>query len=100
MIRLKIPLTKMDSVHSCGIQCLLRCRVVHYIGRKLPLLMLDCFLCNLLVFFGVSSVSFMLNIEACNTDVSVGAQLLSGETLLQEKNSTGHRWDLNKCLCR
>ena len=28
------------------------------------------------------------------SDVSVGVQLLSGETLLQVKNSTGHRWGL------
>ena len=28
-------------------------------------------------------------------DVSVGIQLLSGETLLQLKRSTGHRWGSN-----
>ena len=33
-------------------------------------------------------------------DVSVEIQLLSGETLLQEKNSTGRRWDLNPGPCR
>ena len=29
------------------------------------------------------------------TGVFIGAQLESGDTLLQEKNSTGRRWDLN-----
>ena len=34
-------------------------------------------------------------IRAHGTDVSDGVASLSGETLLQEKNSTGHRWDSN-----
>ena len=34
-------------------------------------------------------------IEAHGTDVSVRIRLLSEETLLQEKNYTGRRWDLN-----
>ena len=34
------------------------------------------------------------------TDLSIGVQLLSGEILLQEKNSTGRRWDLNPGPCR
>ena len=39
-------------------------------------------------------------IGAHGTDLSVGVQLLSGETLLQAKNSTGHRWDSNPGICR
>ena len=31
------------------------------------------------------------------TDVSVEVRFLSGEPLLQEKYSTGHRWDSNPC---
>ena len=34
------------------------------------------------------------------TDLSVVVQLVSGKTLLQEKNSTGHRWDSNPSPCR
>ena len=34
-------------------------------------------------------------IGAHGTDVSVGVRLLSGEILLQAKNSTGRRWDSN-----
>ena len=37
-------------------------------------------------------------IGAHGTDVSVGVRLLSGKTLLQAKNSTGHRWDSNQFL--
>ena len=36
-----------------------------------------------------------LFIGAYGTDLSVGVRLLSGETLLQAKNSTGRRWDSN-----
>ena len=32
-------------------------------------------------------------IKARDTYFSVAVRLLSGETLLQKKNSTGHRWD-------
>ena len=39
--------------------------------------------------------SLWLDIGAHGTDVSVGIQLLSGETLLQAKNSAGRRWDSN-----
>ena len=43
-------------------------------------------------FLLVSLVDFTIFIiEAHGTDVSVGVRLLSGETLLQEKNSTGRR---------
>ena len=38
-------------------------------------------------------------IEAHGTDVSVGIRLLSGETLLQEKSSTGYNWDSNPGPC-
>ena len=34
-----------------------------------------------------------------HTDVSDGVRLLSGETLLQAKNSTGRRWDSNQGPC-
>ena len=34
-------------------------------------------------------------IDYCGTYVSVGVRLVSGETLLQAKNSTGHSWDSN-----
>ena len=34
-----------------------------------------------------------------HTDVSVQIRLLSGEALLQEKNSTGDRWDFNPGPC-
>ena len=39
-------------------------------------------------------------IGAHGTDLSVGIRLLSGETLLQAKNSTGSRWDSNPGHCR
>ena len=39
-------------------------------------------------------------IGAHGTDGSIGIPLLSGETFLQEKNSTGRRWDLNPGPCR
>ena len=39
-------------------------------------------------------------IGAHGTDVSVGVRLLSGETFLQAKNSTGRRWDSNPGPCR
>ena len=39
-------------------------------------------------------------IGAHGTDVSVGIRLLSGETVLQAKNSTGSRWDLHPGPCR
>ena len=38
-------------------------------------------------------------IGAHGTDVSVGALLLSGETLLHVKNFAGHRWDSNPGPC-
>ena len=41
-----------------------------------------------------------LRIDNWGTDVSVGIQLLSGETLLQAKNSTSRRWCLNPGFCR
>ena len=37
-------------------------------------------------------------IRAHGTDVSIGIRLLNRENLLQAKNSTGHRWDLNQVL--
>ena len=39
-------------------------------------------------------------IKAHGTDLGVGVRLLSGETFLQVKNSTGHRWDSNPSPCR
>ena len=39
-------------------------------------------------------------IGAHGTDFSVGIRLLSGETLLQAKNSSGHRWGSNLGPCR
>ena len=40
-----------------------------------------------------------MTVFAHGTDVSVGISLLSGENLLQEKNSTGSRWDSNPGPC-
>ena len=36
-----------------------------------------------------------LGLDNWGTDISVGSRLLSGETLLQAKNSTGRWWDSN-----
>ena len=44
--------------------------------------------------------SIELVIGAHGTDVSVGVRLLSGETLLQVKNSTGRRWNSPPGPCR
>ena len=44
----------------------------------------------------------MAVIEFCgthSTDVGVGFQLANGETLLQERNTTGHRWEINPGPC-
>ena len=51
------------------------------------------------IFFWVPG-GFELFIGANGMDLSVGVRLLSGETLLQEKKSTGRRWDLNPGPCK
>ena len=48
----------------------------------------------------VPLIALSQSIGAHDADLSVGVQLLSGEILLQVKNSTGHRWVLNPRSCR
>ena len=54
----------------------------------------------LLLVLHASLIALSKLIGAHSTDVSVGARLLSGETFLQAKNSTGGRWDSNPGPCR
>ena len=58
------------------------------------------FVCFLLLVLHASQIALSYLIGAHGIDVSVGVRLLSGETLLQVKNFTGHRWDLNPGPCR
>ena len=69
-----------------------------YILVYLTLLTLQNILINFVVVLLVLHAtlnSLGLDIGAHGTDVSVGIHLLSGETLLQAKNSTDCRWDSN-----
>ena len=58
------------------------------IHKKHCYFLVVCFTC-------VPLISLSYFIEAHDPDLSVGVRLLSGETLLQVKNFTGRRWDLN-----
>ena len=55
----------------------------------------QCTMYKFLLVLHATPDSLWLDIGAHGTDVSVGIQLLSGETLLQAKNSAGRRWDSN-----
>ena len=57
--------------------------------------------CGLTLTFLLGALHVLLIVHwAHGTDVSIGAQLVSRKILLQGKNSTGRRWDLNPDLCR
>ena len=51
-------------------------------------------------FFCFTCGSDSLELVYWSTDLSVEVLLLSGETLLQVKNSTGYKWDSNLGPCR